>query len=368
MLRYADLPEPRLPSDEWVVIKTHLSGICGSDLATIAAKGSAYFSPFVSTPFVFGHEVVGEIAEVGDAVSSVKVGDRVVLEPALHCRVRGISPVCPACEQGTYAACVNVTRGMLSPGIQTGFCRDTGGGWSARFLAHEQQVYPIDADLSDEAAVLVEPLACSVHAALAGNLQPEQTVLVLGCGTIGLLTIAAIRQLGFTNRILASARYPHQKRLAEAFGADEIVPTGEALYSAIPELTGAEVYQPEIGKPVLIGGVGVTFDCVGASSTLDDAIRLTASGGKVVLVGMPGIPSGVDWTNIWHKELSVVGAYAYGIETVDGERVRTFDLALRMACDAEDTLVPLVDARYPLPRGDSERDERGHTRVGEDGV
>ena len=97
-----DLPEPQLPTPEWVKIKTRLSGICGSDLATITAKGSPYFSPFTSTPFVLGHEsFVGEIAETGDAVDGFPIGARVVIEPALSCPVRGISPQCYQCQNFT---------------------------------------------------------------------------------------------------------------------------------------------------------------------------------------------------------------------------------------------------------------------------
>lgn len=350
MVRYADIPEPRLPNERWLRIRTRLSGICGSDMATITAKGSAYFSPFISCPFVFGHEVVGEVESVGGEVEHVRVGDRVVLEPALHCDVRGISPVCASCERGDYAACMNITRGDLSAGIQTGYCRDTGGGWSPLFLAHRRQVISVPDDLSDTAAVLVEPLACSVHAASRAEIPPDATILILGCGTIGLLTIAALRGLGFSNRILASAKYPRQRELALTLGANEMLPTGRGLYRELPQAVGAETYQPELGKPVLIGGVDVTFDCVGSSGTIDDAIRLTRAGGSVVLVGMPGVPKGVDWTNIWHKELTLKGAYAYGYETVNGERVRTFALAMDIARKQQAMLERLVDARYPLHR------------------
>ena len=88
-IRLAEIDEPQLPTPDWVKIKTRLSGICGSDLATITAKGSPYFSPFTSTPFVLGHEVVGEIAEIEESVGGYTVGDRVVIEPVLSCEIRG---------------------------------------------------------------------------------------------------------------------------------------------------------------------------------------------------------------------------------------------------------------------------------------
>ena len=105
-----DIPEPELVTPEWVKVKTRLSGICGSDLATITAKGSPYFSPFTSTPFVLGHEIVGEIVEIGNAVEGFPVGARVVIEPALSCKVRGISPPCYQCQDLHFANCENITK------------------------------------------------------------------------------------------------------------------------------------------------------------------------------------------------------------------------------------------------------------------
>ena len=92
LTRLREVPPPPLPNSHWVRVQPLLSGICGSDLATITAAGSAYFAPLTSFPFTFGHEVVGVVNEIGADVSSVKVGDRVVLEPVLHCGVRGIGP------------------------------------------------------------------------------------------------------------------------------------------------------------------------------------------------------------------------------------------------------------------------------------
>ena len=350
MLRYVELPEPRLPSERWVRLRPRLTGICGSDIATVAAKGSPYFSPLVSTPFVLGHEVVADVVSVGSEVTEVSVGERVVLEGALHCAVRGVSPICHACASGQRASCENVTKGDLGPGIQTGYCRDTGGGWSESFVAHEAQLLSVPSDMDDECAVLVEPFACALHGVLSTELAATDTVLILGCGTIGLLTIAAIRTLGITSRVLASAKYPKQAELARRLGADQVVPTGSALYGAVSEITVCEVYQPELGKPVVLGGVDTTFDCVGVSSTIDDAIRLTRAGGTTVLVGMPGIAVGVDWTSIWHKELTVRGAYAYGIEQIDGRAVRTFQLAMDLIGRSPETFSSLVDATFPLPR------------------
>ena len=278
--RLVDIPEPQLPTPEWVKVKTRLSGICGSDLATITAKGSPYFSPFTSTPFVLGHEIVGDIAEIGDAVDGFPVGTRVVIEPALSCKVRGISPECPQCRNTHFANCENITKGNISAGIQTGYCRDTGGGWSQYVLAHQSQLHLVPDGISDEGAVLLEPFACAIHGVLKIPSDKTTTICVIGGGTIGLLTVAALRILGHRNRIIIFTKYPHQQQLARELGADDVLSPNKSRYAAFCELTDAASHQPELGQQVFIGGVDVTFDCIGSSVTIDDALRFTRAGGK----------------------------------------------------------------------------------------
>ena len=347
-IRLAEIEEPRLPTQDWVKIKTRLSGICGSDLATITAKGSPYFSPFTSCPFVLGHEVVGEIAETGERVEAYTAGDRVVIEPVLSCEIRGIEPGCHQCRQGHFANCENITEGNVSAGIQTGYCRDTGGGWSPYLLAHKNQIHRVPEGLSDEIAVLLEPFACALHGVLKANLKDTDEVLIIGAGTVGLLTVAAIRAIGKSNRILIVAKYPHQRHLAHELGADEILSSDKSLYTNFCRLTGAESYQPELGKPVLLGGVDVTFDCVASATTIDDALRFTRAQGRVMLVGMPAIPKNIDWTSVWYKELQVSGAYTYGIEGYAGERIRTFTLGIRLLEQMGDKLLPLIGEQFSL--------------------
>ena len=343
-----DIPEPQLPTPEWVKVKPRLSGICGSDLATITAKGSPYFSPFTSTPFVLGHEIVGEIAETGAAVEGFSVGARVVIEPALSCQVRGITPQCHQCQNLRFANCENITKGDISAGVQTGYCRDTGGGWSEYVLAHQSQLHLVPDDILDETAVLLEPFACALHGVLKTEFNETDEICVIGGGTIGLLTVAALRGLGHRNRILIFAKYPHQQQLALELGADEVLSPNSGRYAAFCELTGATSHQPELGQQVLIGGVDVTFDCIGSSVTIDDALRFTRAGGEVILVGMPGIPKNVDWTSIWYKQLKVEGAYTYGLETHNGEQIHTFTLGMRLLQKMGPGLRPLVSKPFPL--------------------
>ncbi|MCZ7648909.1 MAG: zinc-binding dehydrogenase [Planctomycetota bacterium] len=351
-IQLAQVDPPVRPAPEWVRIKPKLSGICGSDLSAIACKGSPYFSPFVSTPFTLGHEVVGAIEELGPATPPEwKVGQRVVLEPALGCAVRGIEPPCAYCARGQYAHCVNILKGSIAGGIQTGYCASTGGGWSGGLVAHPSQLHAVPDGLSDDAAVLAEPFACSLHAALLAPREPEATLLAIGCGSIGLLAIAGYRAVGGRGRVLALARYDHQAQMARELGADEVCREREteAVYRWVLERTSGSLHRPELGKPVPLGGAPAVLDCVGSSQSIDDALRLAAPGALVLMVGMPGIPKGVDMTALWYKALRLHGTYAYGWEAHGGRTVKTLALALEiLASDAGAKLAKLVNRRYPL--------------------
>ena len=350
-LTLRDIPEPTLPTPQWVRVAPRLAGICGSDLATVSASGSLYLAPVTSLPFVMGHEVVGNITEVGQEVTDLSVGDRVVLHPALGCKARGIHPPCDACRAGRDALCRNVTRGDISKGIQIGYCRDTGGAFSGGFVAHRSQVYRVPDGMDDRVAVLVEPFACALHGALRVSLAKDDTALVIGCGAIGLLTIAALRAVGCRARIVAVAKHDHQREHALALGADELLDvrgSTKERYVGWAKVLDADTLDAELGKPAVIGGATATFDCVASSQTIDDGFRFTRSGGTFVLVGMPGTPFGVDWTPLWFKELTVHAAYAYGPERyADGKR-ETFDIALELARDWGPKLASLVGPPYGL--------------------
>lgn len=349
-LHLLGVEEPALPNDRWLRVTPILSGICGSDLATIRADGSPYFSPLTSTPFVLGHEVIGIVKTDGHA--KLPPGARVVLEPALGCEVRGIAPRCARCAEGNYGNCENIMQGDISAGVQTGYCRDTGGGWSHGFVAHESQLYRVPDEVSDEEGVLAEPLSCALHAVL--SVQPlsrsatQQTILVIGCGTMGLLTIAALRAIGNPNRLVAVAKHQHQMTMALKLGASEIIQLDHQFRERLADTLHAQLHRPELGMPTIIGGADVTFDCVGSSATIDDALRFTRARGEVVLIGMPGIPKGVDWTTIWHNELRVRGSYTYGWENYNGGRRKTFEIALDTLRERGSQLKRLVTHKFSL--------------------
>ncbi|MEO8292385.1 MAG: zinc-binding dehydrogenase [Actinomycetota bacterium] len=334
-------PEPR--GEGWARVKPLLSGICGSDLATISGTTSFYFTPLVSLPFVPGHEVVGELL---DDCGDLRSGQRVVLSSVLACAARGEDPVCANCAAGDFGRCDRVTVGDLKAGLQTGYCADTGGGWSRMMLAHRSQLYTVPDSMSDRSAVLVEPMAAAVHTALRARVPDGGTVLVVGAGTVGILTALAIQRLATPGRMIVAAKHPRQRAAAKLVGATEVVRPEHAL-KAVRRAHHAVKLTPERGPEFLLGGVDVAIDCVGSRSALDLALRTTRAGGRVVLSGIPG--GGADLTPLWFRELELVGAYTGGTEDVGGERRRTFDLAMEIAAMAP-MLEDLVGAVYPLSR------------------
>jgi threonine dehydrogenase-like Zn-dependent dehydrogenase len=336
-LRFRDDSAPALPAGPgWARVRPRLSGICGSDLATVTGRSSFYFASLISLPFVPGHEVVGEL--IDDSVgpdATIPAGSRVVLAPVLGCDARGL-PRCSGCAAGQRSRCERITSGHLAPGLQTGYCADTGGGWSGQFVAHHSQLFAVPDGLADERAVLVEPLACAVHAARRAAIEPGERVLVVGAGAIGLLTVLALRALSAVGEILVVAKYPKQRALATAYGASAVIAPDE-IVGGVRRATRALRLDPEHGSPYLLGGVDVTLECSG--SGLDAALRVTRAGGRVVLSGLP--TSSPDLTALWFRELSLVGAYA--ADPVD------MTLALEIAA-ASPQLDALVGGRYPLER------------------
>jgi threonine dehydrogenase-like Zn-dependent dehydrogenase len=364
-LRLVDQDAPAVPAAGWVHVDPVLSGICGSDLATLDGRTSRYFEDIVSFPFVPGHEVVGTVAEDTAGADGVPLGagSRVVIQPVLGCAARGIDPPCPACRAGNVGNCGYLAFGHLRPGLQTGFCADTGGGWStAGLVAHSSQLYAVPDELSDADAVTVEPLACAVHAVLAAPMEAGDVVAVLGAGTLGLLVTAALAHLAASGRcappsaVLVGARYGHQQRLARELGATEALPPDQ-LARAVRRHSRSLSFGGSSGvTATLSGGADVVFDCVGSAESIAQSLAMVRPRGTVALVGMPGKVT-VDLAPLWHREVRLAGAYAYGTERTppspgerdgDGYGTPTFDLAFDVARAQRPGR--LVSATYPLTR------------------
>jgi threonine dehydrogenase-like Zn-dependent dehydrogenase len=334
-LRLVNLKDPQPPNGHggWARVKPLLAGICGSDLATIAGRSSFYFSPLVSTPFVPGHEIVGELQ---DDSGDLAAGARVVMGSVLSCAARGEDPLCANCTAGQTNRCDRVTVGDLKAGLQTGYCSETSGGWARQMVVHRSQLHAVPEDMSDEVAVLLEPFACAVHAAARAAVQPGDTVLVVGAGTVGILTLIALKLFAQPGHVIVAAKHPKQRAAAKLAGADEVV-RPEHTAKAVRRHTSAVKLTPERGQDFLLGGADVALECTGSKSALDLALRTIKAGGRVIVSGIPG--AGADLTPVWFREVELVGAYT---ATADD-----FETAIRAAVNLPH-LQQLVGATYPL--------------------
>jgi threonine dehydrogenase-like Zn-dependent dehydrogenase len=334
-LQLVNRQAPRLPGAGWTRVTPLLSGICGSDLALLAGRASPYLSPLTSMPFVPGHEIVGTTL---DDLPEVPRGTRVVLDPVLSCRARGTS-ACRWCASGHENRCDHITTGAISAGLQTGFCEDTSGGWSWQLVAHADQLHPVPDQLPNERAVLVEPLACAVHAVTRVDVPAGASVVIIGAGTVGLLTLLALRELTQAGAVYLMAKHAHQRSRGKDLDATALIDPQRGV-RALRRMTTARMHLPELGPEFLLGGVDMAFECTGSPAGLDTALRLVRAGGTVVASGMPA--GGADLTPLWYRELQLVGAYASHSGRAD------FQTALRLA--GAPVLEGYVDTRYPLGR------------------
>ncbi len=341
----ATLPDPPLPGPHHVRVRNRLSLICGSDLHMVYVEIDPRVAPAAlpgNKRFYLGHELCGEVIEVGEAVSRVRVGDRVALRHfSSTCHTQGIEPPCRHCREGNYYLCENQSMTETSPII--------GGGWSDQFVAHEAQLFRAPEDLSDEEIAILETMATGVHTVLQALPEPGDRVAVLGCGIIGLVTIQALRALAPEAHITALARYPFQAEQARRLGAHE-VRVREDGYQVTAEVTGAKLYQGMLGSRMLLGGFDVIYDCVGTGRTITDSLRWARAKGRVMLVGVQFRPMSVDLNPVWYQEVKLLGVYAHGREVWEGQEIGTFELTARLIQEGKLTAEGLITHRFPLAR------------------
>ncbi len=321
-----NLPRQQLPAANWVRVRNVLAGICGSDLHLIFVDGDFTIAPAAipshsrSYP---GHEVVGEVIEVGDEVTTLRVGDRVVLKNGPNCVTAGIQPLCRSCAAGSYSLC---ERGNL-PGPQP-----FGGGWSEEMLLHEQQLFRVPADINDMQAVLLEPSAVAVHAVLRHLPQAGDHILIIGAGTIGLLILQVIRAIAPAVEVSVLARHAFQVEQAARLGAQIIYP--QDSYKEVQRLTGGQLYQGMFGNQMVLGGYDVIYDTIASKGTTHNSLRWARAGGTVVMVGVSlHRMRRIDLTPIWYQEVNLIGTLAQGMETWPlgtDERASTFDITTEL--------------------------------------
>jgi threonine dehydrogenase-like Zn-dependent dehydrogenase len=348
-IRLDDTPTPKLPRPDWVRVRTRITGICGSDLKQVALNGSwdNPLTALISFPHVLGHEAVGVIEEVGPEVKMRKIGERVLLDPWLPCKARGIDPPCDPCKAGDHTMCRNFDSGCLPAGIHLGNNAAVPGVFAECFVAHESQCYPVPASVSDEAAVLGDPFCVSLHSILRAPPPGDEPVLVWGLGALGLMAVAILAKLYPSVPVYAIGRHPHQVELAKRFGAREvIVGKGAEIIERIAQLTGAKVLRPWSGLPWLLDGVSVVYDTVGSPETVETAIRVTRTHGTIVISGVEA-PKRFEWTPIYFKEVNVTGSNAFAMESFRGRRAHAMEIFLGLLEQGLD-ITPIITHRFKL--------------------
>ncbi len=350
-LTLTNLPDASLPAQDWAIVRTRLCGICGSDVKQVFLDGNMDnpLTGLISFPHVLGHEASGVVEKAGTAVKALQVGQRVVLNPWLSCLPRGVQPVCDACQRGEYSQCTSFTGGRLSPAMHIGNCRDVTGGFATLFAAHESQLFPIPDRVSYEQAVLSDPFSVSLHAILKAPPAGDQTALVFGCGTLGLLTIAILRALYPNTTVIAIARYSHQAQAARQLGAQHVITTRKPteIIQTIADIMGSRPVRPWNGLPMLLRGVGVIYDTIGSPQTLEIGLRLASPHARDVITGV-AMPRRFEWTPLYFKEIEVIGSNAFGIETFQGERLHAMQIYLRLVDEGRLDLAHLITHRFGL--------------------
>jgi len=354
-LRLREIDTPALPGPDWVLCRTRLGGICGTDLAMIQLRQQpdSILQGFCSMPLIGGHENVAEVAEVHPSVASDWVGKRVCVEPTLGCEPRGIDPKCPRCAVGEFGACENFGaagegRSALPAGTSVGYNSRTGGSWGEYFVAHVSQLVEVPAPLTDAQAVVTDPIACSVHGVLRTDLTDVQSICIYGGGILGLATVAALRAVGYDGRIDLYARHAFQRDLGARLGAT--LAAGESDVKdleAVAQHIGGHVVPARFGNHMLIGGYDVVYCCVSSPGAITRSLKLARARGQVILTGTSAAHE-IDTTPIWFRELTIRGAYGRQLEHWGGERIGTYQLVHRWILDGTIPTEGLLTHTFPL--------------------
>jgi threonine dehydrogenase-like Zn-dependent dehydrogenase len=341
-VRYGKIPDQDLPGPNWVRVSPILAGICGVDLSLffVQADPTISITALPGAPKTFmGHELVGRVIETGDHVTSLKAGDRVTLQKYLPCcSIKEKDPPCRFCAEGNYTLCENIAEEPVY--------ENSGAGFGDVFLAHQTQLIKVPDDIPDEEAVMIEPASVSLHAVLRHPPKDNEKVLVIGAGTIGLNVIQCAKAVNPRCTIYVLEKIGFKKDLAQKLGADEIL-SGDP-YEAVAKTTGGKLYHGALKNRNILGGFDLIYDCVGYSSTMQDSLRWLRARGDYVMVGNQLSPVHFDQTPVWNQEVNIIGVNAHGCENYFGEKISSFDLAIRMIQEGKINLKGLVTHRFAL--------------------
>jgi L-iditol 2-dehydrogenase len=252
-----EVPAPRLVRDDDVIVRSQAVGVCGSDLHYYLSDSVG--SDKVKYPFIPGHECAGVVAEIGKAVTRVKPGDAVVIEPAVSCGT------CDQCRTGRPHTC----RRLLF----LGHYGELTGGMAELVLAPERNCVPLPARMTAVQGALAEPLSIALYAAGLGGSVRGKAAAVLGSGPIGLCVVMALKADG-AGPVYATEKVEARRAAAAIAGAD---------WTGNPD--GQDIVAEIEARESL--GLDLVFECCGEQSALDQAIALLKPGGTLVVVGIP---------------------------------------------------------------------------------
>jgi threonine dehydrogenase-like Zn-dependent dehydrogenase len=355
-LKEIDDAQPLRP--DWLVTRPLLTGICGSDSKQILldfgdGDSDNAMSGFCSFPQVMGHEVVADVVELGPEATGFEVGQRVVLNPWLSCRPRGIDPICPACAAGDLSLCWSFTLGDISKGIHTGVSSDATGGYAELMPAHSTMLFAVPDSIPDEAAILADPFAVSLHSITRHPPPADGKALVWGAGALGSCAVAILGALHPDVEVAVVARFEAQAALASALGAELVVrlASREEMLEELAAWSGG-VLRPTMeglgGLPMCHpGGIDVAYDTIGKPETFELEVRLLKARGTLVKSGVHA-PGRWEWSPLYFKEISWVGSNAFGIEEVDGVRRHGIEHYLDLVSSGRIDLDGLVTHTFGL--------------------
>jgi 2-desacetyl-2-hydroxyethyl bacteriochlorophyllide A dehydrogenase len=266
------------PKGHEVLLKVKASCICGSDLHIYRDR-----HPSVKLPVTIGHEFTGEVVEIGNEVTRVQKGDRVVVEPAINCGT------CEACRHGEYNFCEHISFTY----------REGHGAMADYFTGAEDHIFKLPPELSWEEGALAEPLSVAIHACKRAEVALGDKVLVIGAGAIGIMIAAVSKKMGAREVVISDVRESRLK-MALNLGATRSVCAGkEDLDKVISDLSDNK-------------GFDIAFECVGAEATLKGAMELVKKNGLVIDVGIFEKPDiRIDASLYVKKELRLKGAQGY---------------------------------------------------------
>ncbi len=306
-IRFEEVPDPNIDSGE-VLVKMRAVGICGADFHAYRTKTSRRVPPLI-----MGHEVTGDVIKVGSDVKEINARDKIAVQPLIFCEK------CMPCKEGRRNLCEN--RQVL--GV------DIAGAYANYFKVPARVIFRLPQGLSYLEGTLAEPLSVALHALNRSNLNVHEDVLIVGAGTIGLLTLAAAKVSG-AEQIFITGTGDYRLKIAKQLGADVTINVNkEDPIKKINDMTNKR-------------GISTVFEAVGTTDSIQQSLSVTKTGGNMVLIGMSEQKIQMNALDIVTKEINLMGTYVSNNE---------FSKALEILASGEIKTEALISSEEPFDRG-----------------